>query len=272
MIISTFIAVVCFIVVVFEFLSMYNTFKKCVKIKCRVASSEKTRERENGFLTDEYWKTEVNFEYGGKTRKVVLKTSTYCQKGQIIECYYYPFKDLVFRKRDLKNLIRSSSLVVTSVGILFLFLNFLFRIANVSSLVIKNIASILSVIITVLYSVIGIWYIAYSANAIKNTSKKRVTQTSAKIVDVIRKSKRHKENEQFAYYPIYRYTFKGESHETQSKLKRTVPPKKGSTVSILIDNKKGGPVEYNDVANSMVMGICFIIIAALMVYLVWFRT
>lgn len=270
MIISTLIAVACFIIVVFEFLSMYNTFRKCIKIKCCVESSEKAREREDGFLIDEYWKTEVSFEYDNQTRNVVLKTSTYCQKGQIIECYYYPKKDLVFRKRDLRKQFKSSALVVTPVGILFLFLNFLFQMTNLSYLVIKNIATIISVIITAIYSIIGIWYVVYSVSAIKNTSKKRVTKTNAKVVDIIRKTRKHKEHVQFTYYPVYSYVFKGEAHETQSKLKHSVPPKKGSTVTILVNNKKGGPAEYNDVANSMIMGLCFIGIAVILVCLVWF--
>lgn len=266
MITSTVIVTICFIAVVFEIYSMYKLFKSCCKVKCSVVSSKKATERRDGFLTDEYWKTEVTFTHQNTDKRATLKTSTYCQKGQILGCYYNPKEDIIFRKRDLKKQIKNSSIIITVVGILFMVLNFLFSLSLISRIVIRNITSILSILLISFFIIVGIGYIIYSINARKNTSKKKVTTTEAKIVDIVRKSKKHNGNVQFTYYPIYSYTFDGEPHETKSKLKHTMPPKKGSIVTILVDNKKAGPVEYNDVLNSLIMGICFIIFAAIFIY------
>lgn len=271
MIISTIITVVCFIAVVWELFSMYKLFKSCSTVRCSVVSSKKIQERRDGFLTDEYWKTNVTFTHKDIEKSTTLKTSTYCQKGQILGCYYYPKKDIIFRKRDLKKQIKSSSVIITTTGALFLFLNLIFRLSTISRMFVKNIVSILSVLLIIVFLILGVGYVLYSINALKNTSVKNVTKTKAKIVDVVRVSKRHKENETFSYYPIYSYTFNNENHETKSKLKFSEPPKKGSTVTILVDNKKAGPVEYNDVLNSLIMGICFIIFAALFIYVFRFK-
>ncbi len=270
MIISTIIALICFVAVVFECLFMYNTFRKCKKVNCKVISSEKKQKRENGYLVEEYWNTDVTFRYKSEEKLFTLKTSTYCVKGQSLNCYYFPEKDIVFRKRDMKKKLTSSSLVVTSVGILFLLLNFLFQMTGVSRLIIKNIVEILAAVISAVYLLMGTWHVGYSLNAIRKTSKSRIIITEAKIVDVIMKSRRYNENIRNTYYPVYHYYFNGESHETQSKLKRKEPPKIGSTASIFVDRKKGGPVEYNDVANSLIMGILFILISGLTVYAAWF--
>lgn len=271
MIISTIITVVCFIAVVWEIFSMYKLFKSCSIVKCSVVSSKKIKERHDGFLTDEYWKTNVTFTHENIEKSAILKTSTYCQQGQILGCYYYPQKDIIFRKRDLKKQINSSSVIIATTGALFLFLNLVFRLSTISRMFMKNIVSILSVLLIIAFLSMGIGYILYSVTAFKNTSEKKVTKTKAKIVDVVRISKRHKENQTFSYYPIYSYTFNNENHETRSKLKRSEPPKTGSTVTILVDNKKAGPVEYNDVVNSLIMGICFIIFASLFIYVFWFK-
>ena len=269
MIISTLIALVCFIVVIAELLSMYQTFKSCCKVKCSVISSRKIQERKDGFLTDEYFKTKVDFTYRNLQKSTSLKTSTYCQKGQILACYYYPNKDIIFRKRDLKNQFKKSSLVVTTTGILFMFLNILFRLTVLSRLF-KHLVGVLSVLLIAAFLGFGVGFISYSVYALKRTSKANVTKIEAQIVDVIRKSKKHNENEQFTYYPIYRYTFKGIEHETKSKLKHNKSPVIGSCAAILVDNKKAGPVEYNDVKNSMILGFCFIFFALLFIYVILF--
>lgn len=270
MIISTIIVTICFIAVVIEVYSMYKLFKSCRTVKCSVVSSKKIMERRDGFLIDEYWKTTVNFTYDGVERHITLKTSTYCQKGQILGCYYYPEKNIIFRKRDLKKQIKSYHIIITSVGVLFLVLNFIFSLSAISKIIVMNIAAILSVLLISFFFSLGIGYIIYAITALKNTSSKKVTKIEAEIADVVRKSKRHKENETFTYYPIYRYTFNGESHETKSKLKHKTPPEKNTTVTILVDNKKAGPVEYNDVVNSLIMGICFILFALLFIYVFYF--
>ena len=271
MITSTIITLVCFIAVVWELFSMYKLFKSCSTVKCSVVSSKKIQERRDGFLTDEYWKTNVTFTHKNTEKSAILKTSTYCQQGQILGCYYYPKDDVIFRKRDLKKKIKSSSVIITTTGALFLLLNFIFTLSTISRIFIKNIVSILSVLLIIAFLGLGAGYIIYSVTAFKNTSDKKVTKTKAKIVDVVRVSKRHKENEKFSYYPIYSYMFNNENHETRSKLKYSEPPKIGSIVTILVDNKKAGPVEYNDVMNSLIMGICFIIFAALFIYVFWFK-
>ena len=270
MITSTIITVVCFITVVWELFSMYKLFKSCSTVKCSVVSSKKIQERRDGFLIDEYWKTHVIFTHENTEKCATLKTSTYCQQGQILGCYYYPKKDIIFRKRDLKKQIKSSSVIITTIGALFLFLNLIFRLSTISRMFVKNIAGILSVLLIIAFFSLGIGYIIYSINAIKKTSEKKVTKINAQIVDIVRVSKRHKENERFSYYPIYSYKFNNECHETRSKLKHSEPPDRGSKVTILVDKKKAGPVEYNDVANSLIMGICFIIFAAIFIYVFWF--
>lgn len=268
MIISTIIVTICFILVVFELYSMYKLFKSCCTVKCTVVSSKKIIERHDGFLTDEYWKTDIVFNHNSKERHSVLKTSTYCQKGQIIGCYYNPQNEIIFRKRDIKKQIKNSSIIITTIGILFMVLDciFSFSLAGISKLVLNNLTSILSVLLIIFFFTFGIGYVLYALNAIKNTSKKRVTVVEAEITDIVRKSKKHHEKEQFTYYPIYSYVFKGEPHETRSKLKHSYPPKKGSKVLIAVDNRKSGPVEYNDVFNSLFMGICFIIFSILFYY------
>ncbi len=268
MIISTIIVTICFIMVVFELYSMYKLFKSCCNVRCTVVSSKKTIERHDGFLTDIYWKTDIIFIYNNKERHSTLRTSTYCQKGQIIGCYFNPEKDIIFRKKDIKKQINNSSIIITSIGILFMVLDFIFgfSLAGISKLVLNNLMSIISIIFIILFFILGICYVVYALNAIKNKSKKRVTVVEAKITDIVRKSKKHHEKEQFTYYPIYSYVFKGEPHETRSKLKHSQPPKKGSTVLISVDNKKTGPVEYNDVFNSLIMGICFIAFSIIFFY------
>jgi len=268
MIISTIIVTICFILVVFEVYSIYKLFKSCCTVKCTVIFSKKVTERHDGFLTDEYWNTDIIFNYNSQERHSTLKTSTYCQKGQILACYYNPKNDIIFRKRDIKKYIKNSSIAITSIGILFMVLDCIFSLtlAGISKLVLNNLTSIFSVLFIIFFLAFGIGYVVYALNAIKNTSKNRVTVIEAEITDIVRKSKKHHEKEQFTYYPIYSYNFKGEFHETRSKLKRFLPPKKGSKVLIAIDNRKAGPVEYNDVLNSLVMGICFILFAALFYY------
>lgn len=270
MIISAIIVTICFIAVTFEVYSMYKLFKSCCTVKCSVIASKKIKERRDGYLTDEYWKTDVTFTYNNIKKRATLKTSTYCQNGQILGCYYNPKKDIIFRKRDLKKQIKNSSIIITTIGFLFMVLNLIFTMSNSRTTVIKNITSTLSVILIITFLIIGIGYVAYAVNAVNRTSDNKVTKIKAKIIDVVRKSKRHNGNEKYTYYPIYSYTFNGETHETKSKLKRSEPPKKGSVVTIYVDNKKAGPVEYNDVLNSLIMGICFIVFASIFIYVFLF--
>ena len=271
MIISTAISVICFIAVIIELWSIYRTLRTCVTIKCEVVSSKKIQERTNGFLTGEYWETVIGFTNGSSAKKTVLRTSTYCQKGQRMTCYYYPKEDIVFRKRDLRKLIHSSSMIVTSVGILFLLLNFLFHVSSIGVIFFKNAAAILTVLLSLFFLSLGAYYVSYALIAFKNTSSKKTTKVEALIYDVIRKTKKHQENQLFFYYSIYRYTFNGVEHETKSKIKRSSPPIVGSYETILIDKKKCGPVEYDDPVNTLLMGVCFLFIFTLLIYIFWFK-
>ena len=61
MIISTVLTVVCFVVIIFELLSILSVLRSCRKVSCRVEASKKICEREDGFLIREYYKTNISF-------------------------------------------------------------------------------------------------------------------------------------------------------------------------------------------------------------------
>lgn len=271
MVISTIIASVCLIIVVFEFFIIYKFLKSCINIACKVTSSEKAEERVDGYLVKEYWNTTVSYQIEGKEKTATLKTSFFCPKGQTLYCYYSPKKDFLFRKKDFKKQINSSSYVVISIGILFMVLNLIFNLAGIDEIVEINISIALSVILIVSFLGIGIGWVLYSSFAIKNTRKNNVIVTKAVVKDVIRKTSKNKDIHSYTYYTIYSYEFHGENHEVKSKIGRNIPPKKGSHVKILVNKKKGGPVEYNDIGKSMILGISFIMLGILILLILLFK-
>lgn len=261
MIISTVISVICFIAVVFESFVILKFRKSCVSVSCKVIESNKEQLRENGCIVSEYWNTGVEFEYKGSKRSAVIITSTFCPTGQILKCFYHAGENLIFRHRDFRKQLSSSSLIVLSVGILFIVLNLLFHAVSVSELILKNIAAILSFIIAASLVIIGISKIVYSVSAIKQTKKNCVEEVKATVSDVIRKTTRYNEISSYTYYPIYKYNFRSAEHEVESKVARKTPPKIGSKIKILVNIKKGGPIEYEDVGQSMAMGISLLTVA-----------
>lgn len=260
MIISTIISLVCFIIVVLEFFIIYKFLKSCINVACTVTSSEKVEERVDGYLVSEYWNTTVSYNINGNEKTDNLKTSTFCPKGQTIYCYYAPKKDNLFRKRDFKKQIHSSTYVVISIGTLFMVLNLIFNLVSIDNILKINISIALLTFLIVSFLGMGIGWVLYSVFAIKNTQKNRVVVTKAVISDITRSTAKNKENKTYTYYPIYTYNFQGEKHEVKSRIGRKTSPKKGSNVKILVDKKKGGPVEYKDIGKSMLLGITFIVL------------
>ncbi len=270
MIISTVIMVACFGLILFELVSVFSVFRSCRNVRCTVDSSEKVLKREEGFLVREYWKTTVGFELDGVRRSAVLETSTFCQKGQVLGCYYYPKRDLVFRKRDVRRVFRAHSIQAFSIGVLFLLLILIFRMTALGGIIIAHTVEAVGVLLILPFTGFGVGFIVYAVNALRHTQSSRVTTVNAKIVDIVRRSRRHRENERFTYYPVYSYKLGGFEHTVTSKLGRETPPRRGSFEHITADAKKGGPVEYKDVTSSFVLGICFLIIAGLLLYAVAF--
>lgn len=270
MIISAVIPAVCFVVIAFELSSVIIVFKKCRAVRCTVASSKKVSVRDEDFLIREYYKTEVSFTLDGDKRTAYLETSTFCQKGQVLGCYYYPKKDLVFRKRDIKNVLRSRSIPAFSVGVVFLLLNALFRMTSLGGIIVKYFMEALAILLIIPFTAFGIGFIIYSINAAAHTRKERVTNVEAKVVDIVRKTKRHRENRRYLYYPIYRYTLDGIEHTVTSKLGLEEPPAKGDAAMLLADKKKGGLVEFKDMECSFPLGVCFLLIALMLLCAVIF--
>ena len=268
MIVSTIIMTICFVVITFELFSALVVFRSCRKVRCRTVSSVKVCEREDGYLIKEFWNTEVAFELDGVDHTAELEPSTFCQKGQTIGAYYYPKKDLVFRKRDVKRVLRSYSIPAFSVGMLFLLLNLLFRLTALGSIIIAHVFEAIGIILIVPFLLLGLSYTVSAVTAFRHTRGGRVTSVKAKIADVIRKSKRHRETVRYQYFPVYRYTLGGFEHNITSRIAREAPPKKDSTEKILVDKKKGGLVEYKDIGSSFILGLCFLGIAAMLVYVV----
>ncbi len=266
MIVSTVIMVACFILIIYELLSVLVVFHSCTNVKCSTTNSEKVSRREDGFLVKEYWKTEVEFDLNGEKRSAVLETSTFCQKGQRLNCYYYPKRDLVFRKRDVRSVMRAHSIQAFSVGVLFLLLVLIFRMTALGGIITAHAVEALGIVLILPFTGFGISFIVYAVNAFRHTTASRVVKVRVQITDVVRKTKRHRENKRYTYYPIYRYNLGGFDHIVRSRLGRAEPPRKGSFETILADKKKGGPVEYKDVTASFVLGICFLIIAGLLLY------
>lgn len=270
MIIFYVIQILCLIAIVFELFSIYGFLCGCTKVRCSVVSSSKVLKRRDGFLVDEYWKTAVTSECRGKPVNAVLRTSTYCPAGQQIECYYHLKKNIIFRKRDLRKNLHSSSLAVLSVSILFLVLNSVFSLASIGRMLVKNIVTVTSWALTIIFITLGIILIAYAVIAAEKKRDKDVITVNASISDVIRKSSKHNENEQFSYYPIYLYKLNGVEHRVHSKIKHSSPPAVGSSTTVLVNKTKGSLVEYNDVAKSFFEGLCFIAVGLCFIAVQWF--
>ncbi len=270
MIISTIIMVASFLLVFFEIVSVLTVFHSCRNVSCSVSSSQKISAREDGYLIREYWETEIDFELDGNYRSAVIETSTFCQKGQVLNCYYYPRRDLVFRKRDIRSVLRAHSITAFSVGVLFLLLNLFFRLTQLGGIIIAHTAEAIAVVLALAFASFGVGFIVYSVNAFRHLRGSRVTKVRAEIADIVRKAKRHNETVRYTYYPIYKYDLGGFEHTVQSKLGREEPPKKGKFETLLADKKKGGLVEYKDVGASLALGICFLAITALLIYAVAF--
>lgn len=270
MLISIIIMMACFVTVTFELGYVLYVFHTCRSIKCIVTASKKVCAREDGFLIKEYWKTEVEFTLNGDVRHTALETSTYCQKGQVLGCYYHPKKDLVFRKRDIKRVLRSYSLPALTIGLLFMMLYSLFKLTSLGNIIIGHAFEAVGILLIVVFASFGVGFIVYAVSAFRHTRESRVTQIDAKITDIVRKTKRHRETKRYLYYPIYSYKLGGFEHSVRSKLGRETPPKKDSTERVLADTKKGGLVEYKDMSSSFVMGLCFLVIAWLLLYTIAF--
>ncbi|MBQ1517346.1 MAG: hypothetical protein IIT49_04485 [Clostridia bacterium] len=267
MIISAVISVLCILAVIYEITVIYLFLRRCKVVKCRVTSSDKVQKRRQGYLAEEYYKTLTEFTYGGELRKAHLKTSAFCQTGQIISCYFHPDKNIIFRKRDLKHNLQSHSLAILSVALLFLVLNSVFGLTVLSDFLIKNIVIIFTIMLALSFTTLGIGLLIYGINSARLSSKQRVMKTSAHISDIIRKRTSGRGRAEYLYYPIYTYTFSGEKHKVTAKRALTSPPKKGGRTTILVDRKKGSLIEYHDTVTSIIQGVCFIIIAGLFIYL-----
>lgn len=268
MIISTVITVVSFIVIIIDIISVINVLRTCRNVRCSVVSSQKVTEREDGFLIKEYFDTSVMFTLDNMTHNVTIQTSTFCQKGQILNCFYYPKRQLVFRKRDIRMILSSYTIPAFSVGVVFLLLIFVFEVTSLGGIIIQYAVEALAVLVTIPLTVIALYFIIYSVGAFRHTRHSRVTEVRAEIIDVIRKTNRHRENVRYSYLPIYRYTLNGVTHTVQSRLARDSAPKRNSREKLLVDTKKGGPVEYKDIYTSFTVGVLFLIIAAQLLFLI----
>ena len=266
MIASAVITVICFIVIIIDLISMANVLRSCKNVRCSVVSSKKISERESSYLIREYYQTEISFKLENTERTAVIETSTFCQQGQVLNCYYYPKKNLVFRKRDIRGVFSSYTVPALSIGLLFLVLNTVFHVTSLGGIILEHTTEAFGIVLGTVFSSFGVGFIVYSINAFRHTRHSRVMQVSAEIIDIVRKTKKHGENIQHSYFPVYYYKLNATEHTVLSKFARQSPPKKHSKETILIDTKKGGPVEYKDIGSSFVLGILFIIIAALLVY------
>lgn len=264
MIVSSVITVICFIVIMFELVSNFFVLRKCKRVRCTVVSSEKICEREDDCIVDEYCATEVDFLNGDHHHTASLRTNMICQKGQILTCYYYPKKNVVFRKRDIRSILNAHSIQTFSVGFVFLMLNMIFQMTSLGKIIIYHAFEAFTVVLILPFVAIGIWLMVYDITASERTRESKVKSVNAEIVDVIRKSKRHRENIHFMYYPIYDYSLNGIRHTVQSKLAKDSKPVIGSKESILVDLQKGSVVEYKDVDHSFWLGAFFITLALLM--------
>ena len=267
MIIATIISVICILAVVYELTVIYAFLIRCRVVKCRVTSSEKVQKRRQGYLAEEYYKTLTEFTVGEEKHKAYLKTSVFCQTGQIISCYYHPEKNIIFRRRDLRYNLKSHSLAVLSVALLFLVLNSVFGLTVLGNLLIKYIVIIISVILTLSFISLGTGLLIFGIHSARLSSKERVMKISANVSDIIRKRTSGRGRAEYLYYPIYTYSFSGEKHTVTSKRALTSPPKMGGKSTILIDKKKGALIEYRDSVTSVIQGICFLLIAGLFIYL-----
>ncbi len=270
MIISTIIQAVCFITIILELLDIYKFLNGCRKVRCTVVSSKKIVKRKDGFLIDEYFRTRVSFQNNKETAKAVLRTSTFCPNGQQFDCYYHTEKHIIFRRRDLRKNIKSSTLILLSVSILFVVLNSVFSLAVIGRLILDNIINIFAWGLTAVFFIVGTSLIVYAVYAIRSYKDKDVAKITAVVEDVIMKTSRDNENRQYFYYPIYSYKYNGIQHTVRSKTKYSAPPKKGSNKTVFLNKRKGSLVEFSEAGKSLAEGICFYLIAACFIAVNWF--
>lgn len=263
MIISLIIVIVCFVLLALEAFYIYTYFRKSITVNCTVISSEKTEEREDGYLTNTYWMTAIEFNFKNTRKQTEIKTSTCCIPGQKMKCLYLPETNTVYRKRDFKKHLLNLSPVIFSIGILFLIIEIIISGFNLNVISKINIIKSVSIILVCLFAIIGSGQILASIICLKRSSKHNIELVDCEISEIIRKTTKHKENCNHMYYPVYKYTFHGYEHIVESKLGRSLPPKVGDKVSIPVDKKKGGPVEYTDLGKSIVLGIMFIVLSLL---------
>lgn len=269
MIVSTVIISACFLLVAYEIITAFLFMDHCKNVLCVVISSKKVCKREDGFLIREYWNTDVTFDYNNEPRTTTLETSSFCQEGQVLGCYYHPGKNIVFRKRDIRRNLGTRSVTALWVGLVFLFITIGFRITSLGSIIKKNASDAALITLAVAFFIFGAGFLLYSLYAFRHTRKKRVTEVTAVISDVMRKSRQHSETRSYKYYPIYRYKMGGFEHIVQSKAGLSEPPKSGSRIVILVDKKKGGPVEFNDIGQCFVLGLSLLAVMALLIYAVF---
>ncbi len=270
MISSSIITAICFMVVFYEVMSAFLVLRTCKRIRCTVVSSKKISRREDECIVDEFYLTEVDFVSEDQHRTASLHTNMICQKGQILSCYYYPRKNIVFRKRDLRSVLHAHSIHAFTVGLVFMLLNLLFQMTSLGTIIASHAIEAFTILLTLAFFVFGIWFIIYGINAQDQTRKSKITTIQAEVSDVIRKSRRHRENVHFMYYPIYNYSLNGTRHVVQSKVAREKKPNIGSKEEILVDLQKGSVVEYKDIESSFWLGTIFLILAILMMISVIF--
>lgn len=269
MIISLIIVIICFVLLAIEALYIYIYFKKSITVSCTVISSEKIEEREDGYLINTYWMTTIEFNFENIRKQTKIKTSTCCIPGQKMKCLYLPETNTVFRKRDFKKHLLNLSPVIFSIGNLFLIIEIIISGFNLNIISKVNILKSISIILICVFAIIGAGQIIASIVCIKRSGKHNIELVDCEIADIIRKTTKHKENFNHTYYPVFKYTFHGYEHIVESKLGRSIPPKVGDTVTIPVDKKKGGPVEYKDLGKSIVQGIMFIILSLLIFTLIF---
>lgn len=257
------VVLICFITIAIEVLHLYLKFKTKAIVDCTITKSEKTEHREDGCLVDEYWLTSVEFKYGGVTHQSELRTSSRCNPGQVVKCFYDEEDDTLLRRRDLRYSLSKVSPVILSVGILFLIVNLILSFLSRDLLTKLNIVKTVCTVLTVLFGLLGIFQIITAVLHKKNTSRNRIEYVECLICDIIRKEECHNENTRYTYYPVYKYSYRGSEHIVRSKLERDCAPKLGSKLTIPISRDKGGPVEYPDSNRSLILGTLFIFIAVL---------
>lgn len=268
MIISLIIVIVCFVILAIDAFYIYVRFKNSISVRCTVMSSEKVEEREDGFLTNVYWLTTVEFNYKNEKKQATLKTSTCCISGQQVKCLYSPDTDTIFRKRDYKKYLANLSPIILTVGNLFLIIEIIISGNNLDIITKINITQNISIILAIIFGFIGIGRIIFSIINLKQLSRYNTEPVECEVIDIVRKTSKHKENHRHTYYPIYKYTFHGYDHIVESKLGRNEPLKIGDRVTVPISIKKGGPVEYSDLGKSFVLGIMFIVLSLLIIFTV----